>query len=145
MIKKIACFLLLTTSLSIYAEELTSYSNITEALTEGNDVTVVIKDTQCKMTDPNVPQIPKSTMVHHVQSVVFRDDLLSFDAVKFAFARPPRFNENINQRAVFILTSSEEVMIQIDFFSAETNKKLDTLKPVTINCQLGDGAKFYKR
>lgn len=145
MIKKIACALLLATSMPILAEELTSYTDITEALSEGNDITVVVKDTLCKMTDPNIPQIPKSTMVHHVQTVVFRDDLLSFDAVKFAFARPPVINENINQRAVFILTSNEEVMIQIDFFSAETNKKIDTLKAVTINCQLGNGAKFYKK
>lgn len=145
MIKKIAFALLFCSSLPIFAQELTTYTDITQALSEGSDVSVVIKDNLCNMIDPNTPQIPKSTMVHHVQSVIFTEDLLSFDAEKFTFARPPVFSENMKQRAVFVLTSSEAVIIRIDFFSAETNKKIDTLKEVTINCRLGEGAKFYKK
>lgn len=145
MLKKSLLTLLCLANFSVFAQELTSFTEVTQALSEGHDLSVVVKDNLCTMTDPNTPQIPKSTMVHRLSSVIFTEELLSFDAEKFTFARPPYYNDNLMQRAVFVLNNKEEISIRIGFFSAETHKKLDVLKDVMIDCQLGQGAKFYKK
>lgn len=146
MIRKSLCAgLLCCNSLPVFAQELTSFTELTQALSEGNEVSVVVKSPLCNINDPNRPQIPKSTMVHRVQTALFTDQLLSFDSEKFTFAKPPYFTENLNQRAVLLLNSEGDMNIRIDFFDAETHKKVPYLKEVNIQCKLGEGAKFYQK
>lgn len=128
----------------VFAGELTNFGSIIQELDVGREIRVVIHDSLCKMNDPNEYKIPASTMVVKPSALLFTDNLISFDATKFAGSRLPYATNGLLQRGVFALYSNGQVNITIAFFDAETNKKSTHWNDVKIECQLGDGVKVYQ-
>lgn len=143
MFKKVL-FVLLFICSPVFAGELTTFEAITQALDVGKEINVVVHDTLCKMDDPNEYKIPASTMVIKPSALLFTDNLLSFDSVKFASSKLPYANNGLLQRGTFVLTTTGQVNILIAFFDAETNKKIPQWNDVKIQCQLGEGVKVYQ-
>lgn len=144
---KTTLFALLSAGSSLlFAGNLTTFHDITGHLDAGKEITVVVRDKLCKMIDPNTPGIPVSTMVIKPDSVIFTENLLGFDGVKFSAAHYyPAFPNGILQRASLAMHESGQVNILIAFFDAETNRKSPEVKDVRIQCQLGDGVSVYTR
>jgi len=131
-------------STPIFAGTLNTFKEITDNLETGKEISVVVRDTRCKMYDPNTPKIPASTMVIKPNAVVFTENLLSFDGVKFSVSHHyPSLPNGILQRASFMMTEFGQVNIVIAFFDAESNKKSPEVKDVRIQCQLGEGVTVY--
>lgn len=135
---------LLTLSSPLFAGELASFKAITEHLENGNEIVVVVHDALCKMYDPNEYKIPVSTMVTKPTALLFTENLLGFDGVKFTSAHPS-FPRGALQRASFVLHDSGDVNISIAFYDVESNKKSSSVEDVKIRCRLGEGVNVYQR
>lgn len=138
----LCCYLLMSTPL--FAGTLNTFKEITDNLETGKEISVVVRDARCKMYDPNTPKIPVSTMVIKPNAVIFTENLLGFDGVKFSGTHYyPSFPNGVLQRASFMMTEFGQVNIVIAFFDAESNKKSPEVKDVRIQCQLGEGVTVY--
>ena len=137
-------FLLLLSSFSLSAQELTSFESITHELKQGRGISAVIDDNLCEMHDNNEFKIPPSTMVIRPETVLFKEDLIAFDGVKFAHGRPPLPAAGLLQRGSVILDTEGKVTLVIVFYDAASNQKIPGFDNVTINCQLGEGMKVFQ-
>ena len=138
-------FLLLISSFSLCAQELTSFESITHELKQGKGISAVIDDNLCEMHDSNAFKIPPSTMVIRPETVLFKEDLIAFDGVKFAHgSRPPLPTAGLLQRGSVILDTEGKMTLVIAFYDAASNQKIPGFDNVTINCQLGEGMKVFQ-
>jgi hypothetical protein len=144
MRKGILSSLLVMASSALSAQELTTFNDITQELSQGKSISAVINTKYCTVNDPNEYKIPTQTMVTKPVSVVFTDDLLSFDGTKFAPERDPLPKGGLMQRASFLLNAKGQLNAVIAFYHGETNKQIEAFQNVTIACHLGEGLKVFQ-
>ena len=143
MFRKIIYLGLVCISSSLYAHELSSFDEITQVLKQGQDIKVIIDTNQCNVNDPNQYKIPRQTIVTKPTTVIFTDDLVSFAGTKYTHGRAPLPSSGFLQRGSFLLNKAGDLSSVIAFFNAETNRKSDDWKDISISCHLGDGLKIY--
>jgi VirK protein len=146
MLKKLLVASLVFISTSISAHELASFQDITGRLSLGKAIRVVINTNHCDVSDPNEYKIPKQTMVTKPASVIFTENLLSFDGSKFTLGsgNAPVPPSGLMQRGSFLMDIAGNLNLTIAFYDGETNHKSSQFKDVQIQCHLGEGLRIFK-
>lgn len=123
------------------AQNLTSFADITQQLSNGNDISLTVDLTACKVNDPNEVKMPLSKWFIRPDAALFTDTLVSIGEEKYAHGRPPLPDSGLLQRASMLIDNKGNVQIVVSFFDAETNKKW--MNAVNIQCQLNNGVRVF--
>ena len=126
-----------------FAQNLSNFTDITEQLSNGNDISLTVNLAACKVDDPNQNKIPMSKWFIKPTVALFTDTAVSIGDEMYAHGRPPFPENGLLQRASMLIDNKGNVQIVVSFFDAENNKKW--MKDVTIQCQLNDGVHVFSR
>lgn len=128
---------------SLYAQSLTSFSDITQHLTNGNEINLLVDLNHCEVNDPNDIKITIAKWFVTPQNVIYTDELLSIDGSKYAHGRPPLPASGLLQRGSIIIDAKGNAHIVLSFFEMETNKKF--MQDVKVECPLNSGLMVFTR
>lgn len=145
MLKKILSAGLFLAAPALFAQELTSFDEINNALHSAQHVSAVVYSKRCKISDPNEFKFPISDALVRLDSALMLEDKIGFDAVKYARAIPTIAPNGLIQRVSLILGKDGNLNGIIASFDAVTHVKPLTRKDITIDCKLGDGVRFYQQ
>jgi hypothetical protein len=125
----------------VSAQSLTTFTDITQQLANGNDISLTIDLSTCKVDDPNQIKMPLSKWFVKPDAALFTDTIVSIGGEKYAHGRPPLPENGLLQRASLLIDNKGTVQVVVSFFDAETNKKW--MKDVNAQCQLNNGVRVF--
>lgn len=143
MFKKAFALGLILVAPSLFAQDLNSFDKIIDAISKGKQVSVVMITKLCKVTDPNDIKLPPNSALTKIESAIFSEDVIAFDATKYARAIPDMAPNGLIHRASFVLNKNGQFNGVIATFDAVTNTKPANRKDITVDCQLGENVHFY--
>lgn len=144
MFKRLFAFTLFIIASPLFAKELLSFDEVIEALSAGKNVRVIVHGKQCVVDDPNEHKIPAGNAIIKLGSVLYTEDKIGFDFVKYGRPIPVVAPNGLIQRASLILEKNGKLDMIISSFDPVTNNKIVGRKDITVACQLGYSARLYQ-
>lgn len=141
MKKAIIGFALATLMNGIQAQALSSFDEITQQLSIGNEINALVNLNECVINDPNNVKIAMANWFVTPKAVVFTDKIISFDGEKYTHGRPPLPVNGLVQKGSINIDTVGKTSIVLSFFDAGSSQK--AMQDVTIQCQLNSGLKIF--
>lgn len=143
MFKKIVLSCLMMGSLPLSAQQLYSYSDIEQTLSEGKLVSIVVNYADCDINNPNPISPPMAKAVIRPHTFIIRDnDGIYVSGSLFTTAIPSGPQNGTDQRYSLVINAQNQMLGKIKFFNADDRQQSD-LKDITFKCELNKGIKVY--
>lgn len=125
------------------AQSLSTFDEITQQLSNGNEINALVNLSECVINDPNPVKIPVANWFVKPNTVVFTDKIIALDGEKYAHGRPPLPASGLVQKGTIAIDTEGKAQIILAFFDAGLKQKV--MQDVTIQCQLNTGVKIFTR
>ena len=135
-LKYIVVSLAFTLPASLYAFELVDYTQMTNAIHQGKQLTVVSDFSKCTPTTPVLAS-------HSPESVMITRGKVLFSYVSFTLNNPAFPNEAINEYVKYELAEDGMINISTTFIDAKTNEVKSP--EFLLECKFNQGINVYTK
>lgn len=125
----LSLFVVMSPALS-FAKQLDNFDDIQKAVEHGEKLTIVVNFAHCNLGIP-------ISGIFSPRSIMVNKDVIAFSNRHFTTSNPQYDNKPLIEYTTYHV-DPKGVHIRTEFFDAATYKSIDSMKPINVECALGN-------